>query len=106
MKSVHLVIPDLFLPKDSAAEARADLRLQRDQMLLLPNPGINADEAGQMCAFLNEHFAGQGMEFFAPHPLRWYVRFERVPDVKTMPLSQAYGRNVRGLLPRGAEGTR
>lgn len=169
MKSVHLVIPDLFLPKDIAAEAcsdmclpalekllgrgrseilepvllenhlcglfgvpgrgdapiaaisavfdglgegcwlRADpvhLRLQRDQMLLLPNHGINADEAGQMCAFLNEHFAGKGMEFFAPHPLRWYVRFDRVPDIKTAPLSQAYGRNVRGLLPRGAEGTR
>src|ERR1019366_3692024 len=124
MKNVHLVIPDLFLPKDFAAEVcaelrlpalekllgrgrseilepvplenllcemfgmscqadapiapvsaafdglgagcwlRADpvhLRLQRDQMLLLPNMEISADEAGQMCARLDIHFAGHGI---------------------------------------------
>ena len=166
MKSVHLVIPDLFLPKDFAAEVcaglslpalqkllargrsemlepvplenmlcelfgvpchpeapiapisaaydglaagcwlRADpvhLRLQRDQMLLLPNVDISADEAGEMCASLNEHFAGQGMEFFAPHPLRWYAKFDVLPDIKTVPMSQTYGRDVQGMLPRGAE---
>lgn len=166
MKSVHLVIPDLFLPKDFAAEVCADLRLpalerllgkgrseilepvaledrlcemfglpyrddapiapisaafdglaagcwlrsdpvhlrlQRDQMLLLANSEISAEEAGQMCASLNEHFAGQGMEFFAPHPQRWYVRLDSLPDIRTRPISQVIGANVRGALPTGAD---
>ena len=166
MKSVHLVIPDLFLPKDFAAEVcaglslpvlekmlgrghseildpdlledmlcklfdihprgdapiaavsaafdglaagcwlRADpvhLRLQRDQMLLLAHSQISADEAGQMCASLNEHFAGQGMEFFAPHPQRWYVRLDSLPDIRTRPISQVIGGDVRRALPTGAD---
>ena len=88
---------------------RADpvhLRLQRDQMLLIPNVDISADEAKQVCASLNEHFTGQGMEFVASHPLRWYVRFDHAPDIETVPISQAYGRNVHGLLPRGSAGAR
>ena len=85
---------------------RADpvhLRLQRDQLVLLPDLEVSADEAGQLCAALNEHFAGQGMEFFAPHPQRWYMRLDRLPDIETVPLSQAAGRNVRDLLPKGKE---
>jgi hypothetical protein len=88
---------------------RADpvhLRLQRDQLVLLPDVGVDAGEARQLCAALNEYFAGQGMEFFAPHPQRWYVRVDRLPDIETMPLSQAAGRNVHGLLPKGKEATR
>lgn len=85
---------------------RADpvhLRLQRDQMILLPDVGVGAAEAGQLCAALNEHFAGQGIEFFAPHPQRWYVRLDRRPDIETVPLSQAAGRDVHGLLPKGTD---
>lgn len=169
MKTVHLVIPDLFLPKDIAAEVCADLplpalekllgsghheihdlvaledmlggmfgtsssvnapiaavsalfdglgegcwlradpvhlRLQRDQMLALAHSEISADEAGQMCASLNQHFAGQGMEFFAPHPHRWYVRLDSLPDIRTRPISQVIGRDMKGLLPAGAEAPR
>jgi len=163
MKSVHLVIPDLFLPQEFAAEVCAGLRLpalgkmlargrseilgvvtpeshlaglfglpagagiaalgaafdglgeghwlradpvhlslQREQLVLLPEVAVSADEAAGFCASLNGHFAGQGMEFFAPHPQRWYVRLDEAPDIETVPLSQASGRNVRGLLPRGA----
>jgi hypothetical protein len=83
---------------------RADpvhLRLQRDQLVLLSDVDIGADEAGQMCVALNEHFAGQGMTFFAPHPQRWYIRLDRFPDIETVPLSRAAGRNVRDLLPKG-----
>lgn len=88
---------------------RADpvhLRLRREQLVLLPNVEVGADEAGQLCAALNEYFAGQGMEFFAPHPQRWYVRLDRLPDIETVPLSQAAGRNVHGLLPKGVEAAR
>lgn len=84
----------------------AHLRLQREQMVLLPNLDVSAGEAGQLCAALNGHFAGQGMEFFAPHPQRWYVRLDQLPDIVTVPLSQAAGRNVHDLLPKGAEALR
>ena len=166
IKSVHLVIPDLILPNEVAAEAsqglrlpilekmlgrgrselldpvtledllcvlfgmpsqenapiapisaafdglgagcwlRADpvhLRLQRDQMLLLPDTGISAAEAAAMCASLNEYFAGQGMEFFAPHPQRWYVRLRALPRIRTRHLSQVSGIDVGSALPTGEE---
>ena len=175
MKSVHLVIPDLFLPKDIAAGVCADLRLpalekmlgrgastgsdpstgsgrtgeggclenhlcelfgvpcqadapvapvsaafdglaagcwlradpvhwslQRDQLLLLPNAEVSADEAGQMCAGLNEHFAGQGMEFFA-HRCAGMCDWMRY-RASAPPLSQVLGRNSR-LANRGRRGT-
>ena len=166
MQSVHLVISDLFLPKDFAAEAcaglsvpalekmlgrghsenlepasledllcesfgvpydgdapiapisaafdgldagcwlRADpvhLHLRRDQMLLLPVMEIGADEAGEICSSLNRHFAGQGMEFFAPHAQRWYVRLDALPRIRTTPLSQVVGSDVRNVLPSGED---
>jgi hypothetical protein len=166
MRSVHLVIPDLLLPEDFAAEVcaglsvpalekmlgrghseilepasledilcelfgvsydgdapiatisaafdgldagcwlRADpvhLRLQRDQLLLLPVMEIGADEAEEMCASLNGHFAGQGMEFFAPHSHRWYVRLDSLPRIRTTPLSQVVGGDVRAVLPSGED---
>ena len=168
MKSVHLVIPDLFLPKDFAADAcrglslpalqkllgrghsemlepvpleyllcdlfgvpcqddvpiapiaaafdglaagcwlRADpvsLNLQRDQ-LLLNGVQVESEEAAALCASLNAYFSGQGMEFFAPHPQRWYVRLDTLPLMRTMPLSLVIGGDVRGALPRGADAAR
>lgn len=168
MKSIHLVIPNLFLPKDFAAEVCADLRLpalekllakgrsenlqaaplenhlcglfgvpctadapmapvsaafdglaagcwlradpvhlrlQRDQMLLDGVlPGV--DEAAQFCTSLNSYFAGQGMEFFAPHPQRWYVRLDVLPRIRTTPLSGVLGGNMRGALPTGEDAAR
>jgi len=88
---------------------RADpafLRLQREQLLLLPNPPLTSDEAAQFCASLNQHFAEQGMTFFAPHPQRWYVRLDSPPNIHTVPLSQAAGRNVHDLLPKGVDALR
>jgi len=165
MKSVHLVIPDLFLPKDIAAEVCADLRvpalekllgkgrsetlqaaplenklcelfgvpcaaeapvapisaafdglaagcwlradpvhlrLQRDQ-LLLAGALLRSEEAVQFCASLNDYFAGQGMEFFAPHPQRWYMRLDALPRIRTTPLSAVLGGNVRRALPTGED---
>jgi hypothetical protein len=168
MKSVHLVIPDLFLPKDIAAAAcrglrlpalekmlgrghseisgpvplesllcgsfgvacqpdvpiapisaafdglaegcwlRADpvhLHLQRDQMLVADVP-VRGEEASVLCAALNLHFAGQGMEFFAPHPQRWYVRPDTLAHLQTTPLSQAIGCDVRTAWPTGEDASR
>ncbi len=171
MNTVHLVIPDLFLPQDIAAEVTAGLllpalerllvrgkvtsrrhedlsleaflcslfsasdvvgapvaeisamfdglaegcwvradpaymQLQRTQLVMQPVNAVESEEAAQLCAALNEHFSGQGMEFVAPHPQRWYVRLSAMPAVRTVPLSQACGRDVRGVLPDGEEGAR
>ena len=160
MKNIHLVIADLFLPRDFAASAglrlpalqkilargkmqmhpaiscevllselfgvhggvapvsavfdglgpgiwmRADpvhVRLQREQVVLLSNVDISAEESAMFCTSLNAHFAGQGMEFFATHANRWYVRLDKLPDIATVPLSQASGRNIHGNLPRGTD---
>jgi hypothetical protein len=88
---------------------RADpvhLRMQGNQMVLLADMDVAADEAGELCAALNAYFAGQGMEFFAPHPQRWYVRLDKPADIETVPLSLVAGRNIGDLLPGGAEATR
>lgn len=165
MNSVHLVIPDLFLPQEIAAEAcaglalpaletllaraqpesgaaesleawlctvfgvagqaiapvclradglepgefywlRADpvyLSLQRDQLILHPQVQLAADEAVQLCASLNAHFAADNLRFFAPHPQRWYLRLDGVPDMSTRPLAQVEGCNVFEYLPQGQD---
>lgn len=161
MRSVRLVVPDLFLPTEFAAEVCAGLRLpalekmlaggrsepleamplehrlaelfglpadvgiasfgaafeglgegnwlradpvhlqlRRDRMVL-HEVTLAADEAAEFCAGLNRHFSGEGLEFFAPHSQRWYVRLDSPAEIGTVPLSQAAGRNVRELLPRG-----
>lgn len=169
MRSVHLIVPDLFLPEDLAARAaeglalpalermlargahevreaasleallcelffepgyrgvplaalsaafdglgagcwlRADpahMQLGHNQLALHPLDDVTQEEAAQLCAALNEHFAGQGMEFLAPHPQRWYLRLDAQPDIRTVPLSQAGGGDIRGMLPEGPEGGR
>ncbi len=87
---------------------RADpvhLRLQRDQMLL-SQAELTAEEASQFCASLNEYFAGQGMTFHVPHPLRWYVELAQLPEMQTRALSEVIGSNVRGALPQGTDAPR
>lgn len=88
---------------------RADpvhVRLQREQVVLLPNVNVSQEESAQFISSLNDHFNGQGMAFFAPHPERWYVRLDALPDIVTVPLSQAAGCNIRGNLPVGADARR
>lgn len=88
---------------------RADpvhVRLQREQVVLLPDVAVSPDEAMQFCISLNAHFSEQGVTFFAPHPNRWYVCLNEHPDIQTMPLSQAAGRNIHGNLPEGTEARR
>ena len=79
-----------------------NLSLQRDQ-LLLNEVQVGGEEAAALCASLNAHFTGQGMEFFAPHPQRWYVRLGSLPNIKTTPLSAAIGGDIRKLLPTGKD---
>lgn len=88
---------------------RADpvyLHMQRTQLSLHPDVPLNADEAAQLCASLNTHFAAEGLRFFSPHPQRWYLQMESVPDIVTRPLAQVAGRNVQTYLPKGQNALR
>jgi len=168
MKSLQLVIPDLILPKELAAEVgkglslpalekllvrgqgemlepvsleellcglfdiaapdgvpiapvsaafdglpagcwlRTDpvnLTLQRDR-LVLSGVDVSPDEAALLCDSLNEYYAGQDLEFFAPHPQRWYVRLDTLPRMRTTPLSEVIGGDVRRVLPTGEDAAR
>lgn len=92
-----------------AAWMRADpvyILLQREQMILQGRLQLSADEAQALCASLNAHFAQEGLHFIAPHPQRWYVRMDELPDMRTLPLAQVAGHNVRKLLPQGADALR
>ena len=85
---------------------RADpvhLQMQRTQLFLHPDVPLNADEAAQLCASLNAHFAAEGLSFFSPHPQRWYLQMKSIPDIVTRPLSQVAGRNVQTYLPIGPD---
>jgi hypothetical protein len=108
----ELTVAQLSAAYDGLSEGcwlRADpvhLRLQREQVVLLPEVRLSAAEAQALCASLNEHFAGDGLTFFAPDPQRWYVRVDQTPDMSTVPMSLAAGRNIHGNLPTGPESGR
>jgi hypothetical protein len=84
----------------------AHMQLGHNQLMLHPLEDVAQEEAARLCAALNAHFEGQGMAFFAPHPQRWYLRLDAQPDIRTVPISQAGGGDIRGMLPEGPEGAR
>ena len=67
---------------------------------------LTPEEAREFVAALNSHFAGEGISFIAPNPQRWYVRTANEPRLHTTPTSEAAGRSVDALLPRGEDGAR
>ena len=82
---------------------RADpvhIQMQRDQFIVQPQVHLIENEAAQMCAELNTHFAGEGLHFVAPHPQRWYVRLKVPPNLITYPLAQVASRNLRSFMPK------
>ena len=88
---------------------RADpvqLTVDRDALVLADAAvfALTAEEAGQLAATINEHFA-PGLQFEAVTPLRWYARLAPpYADAATLswtPLSEARGRPVRTYLPQG-----
>ena len=63
------------------------------------------EEAAEMAASLDRHFAPEGVRFEAPHPSRWYARLERPPDAEFQPPGGVAGRDAGGALPAGNEGS-
>lgn len=85
------------LPADTGTWLRADpvhLQLQRDRTLLLAAPALSLSggEAAALVDALNLHFSGDGLEFSAPHPSRWYLAHEDAASVDSPALSAAAGK--------------
>lgn len=86
----------------------AHLGVERDQLILSETSTfpLSQNEADDLVAALNQHFATDGLHFVAPHPQRWYLRLTRAPLVTTHGLYQAAGQNIHPLLPAGQEAMR
>lgn len=80
--------------------------MQRSQTILQADIALTEDEAAQLCASLNAHFAGYGLRFLAPHPQRWYLQLDHTPAIETHPLAQVAGADVHAHLPLGADALR
>jgi len=88
---------------------RADpvgISMQRDQMILQADIALTEDEAAQLCASLNSHFAADGLRFLAPHPQRWYLQLDHEPAMETHALPQVVGADIHAHLPHGADALR
>ncbi len=90
---------------------RADpvhLAPRRDRLTLIDPEALKpgAEDAAELIALLNRHFAGDGLVFQAPHPARWYLRAPGTPRLATREISQAAGRDIAGALPSGEDGLR
>lgn len=64
--------------------------------------GVTTDEARALAATLGEHFAQDGLELRVESPERWYARVPEGESPVAVPLAEARGRNLFGLLPKGA----
>jgi hypothetical protein len=64
---------------------------------------VTREEADELVASLQAHFAGDGLEFRVVAPERWYVRVPEGALPTTTPLPDAIGRDVFGMLPAAGE---
>lgn len=88
---------------------RADpvhLEAARDGLILSAGAAldITPHEAERLAAEIMESYAADGWRLKAPHPQRWYLKPPRAPDLRTTPLSEVTGRDIRSALPHGADG--
>ncbi len=81
------------------------LRALRAQLQLVELSGFmpSAEEAQALVAALNAHFTGQGLDFHAARPHRWYLRLDRAPALVTRGLPEVAGKDIDRYLPAGDE---
>lgn len=78
----------------------------RHQHLILQSTDsleIDADEYRDLAQALREYFSAEGLEFVDPAPGSWYLRLPASPDLRTVPLASAIGRDIDRLLPQGRD---
>jgi hypothetical protein len=80
------------------------LRADRNRLVIAGRAAdMDAAEASALIAALNQHFAGDGIEFCAPSPQRWYLRTERAPRLVTTPIARAVNRSIERNMPGGED---
>lgn len=79
------------------------LRFHQERLILADGTtlGVNTEEAAQLTATLNTHFADIGT-FHAATAERWYLRLATAADFQTPPLSAMAGRRIEQMLPEEA----
>jgi hypothetical protein len=84
------------------------LSIHGDRLILADESriAVTADEAQQLTAALNSHFAREGIAFVAPRPQRWYARIASAPRLRTTPTNEVAGRSIERFLPAGKDGAR
>jgi len=85
---------------------RADpvhLRPERGTLVLLDarHFTLDAESARALVDALNAHFEPESVQFFAPHPSRWYAAIDKAPEIATFALRSAAGCSIEPLLPQG-----
>ncbi len=64
---------------------------------------IEPAEAQGLIEAFNEHFADRSLSLVAPHPQRWYLRVQRLPQMITHPVEQVVGRSPEPFMPEGPD---
>ena len=92
-------LPDTYLLHADPVHLRPD----QDRLLAFDfhHQPLGEHEARQIAEAFNGHFAADGLRLLTPHPARWYLAVDHVPDLRTRPLSEVLGRNVDLFLPEG-----
>ncbi|MCE9633649.1 MAG: hypothetical protein K8Q92_05645 [Methylophilales bacterium] len=79
-----------------------NLQVTRDRIALAEDTlNLSMDEAQALKSSLTRHFTE--LDFFVPHPQRWYLRLKEPPAITTTLLEQAFRRDVSGLMPLGSD---
>ena len=89
---------------------RADpvyLQADRDKVFLFDAENslqdLTLDEAQQLIDALNQHFAEDGLSFFALTPTRWYVKLAIQPNVSFSSMSEVKGADIHDYMPDGED---
>lgn len=95
-------------------EAPADYLLHADPIRLLPDRDcllafdldddpLDLDEIARLVEVFNAHFDDDGLRLYGSPTGRLYLGCDRVPSIRTQPLSEVIGRNLDRFLPEGPD---
>lgn len=84
------------------------LKVHGDRLILADTShfSITADEARELTAALNAHFAADGVKFLAPVPQRWYLELKEEPQLRSTPTAEMAGRSIEPFMPAGGDAAR
>lgn len=85
---------------------RADpvnLQPDRDTALMAGHEelALTQDEADTLVEQINTHFADEPWQLYTFAPHRWYLRLDKIPDLKTTPLPKVLGEDINAFMPTG-----